>query len=162
MSSVEKMEVATFGAGCFWGVEEAFRVLDGVSDTAVGYMGGHTDRPSYEEVCTDETGHAEVAQVTYDPKKISYEKLLEVFWENHDPTQLNRQGPDVGSQYRSVIFWHNDAQRKAAEVSKEKSQESGKYKDEVVTEIVEAGKLYEAEEYHQKYLAKRGLSSCPI
>jgi peptide-methionine (S)-S-oxide reductase len=156
------MEKATFGAGCFWGVEESFRQLPGVAETEVGYLGGHTNDPSYKDVCTDETGHAEVVQVTYDPAKISYEQLLDVFWSAHDPTTLNRQGPDVGTQYRSAIFFHSPEQERMARASKEKAQASGKFRRPVVTEITPASTFYRAEEYHQKYLAKRGVSHCHI
>jgi peptide-methionine (S)-S-oxide reductase len=156
------MEKATFGAGCFWGVEAAFRQLPGVVSTAVGYAGGSLAKPTYEDVCTDRTGHAEVVEVTYDPAKLSYEDLLRIFWENHDPTQLNRQGPDVGTQYRSVIFYHTPEQEAAARASKEKLQASGKLRRPIVTEIVAAPQFWRAEEYHQQYLEKRGLSHCAI
>jgi peptide-methionine (S)-S-oxide reductase len=156
------MEKATFGAGCFWGVEESFRQLSGVAETEVGYLGGHTNNPSYKDVCTDETGHAEVVQVTYDPAKISYEQLLDVFWSAHDPTTLNRQGPDEGTQYRSAIFFHSPEQERVARASKEKVQASGKFRRPIVTEITPASTFYRAEEYHQKYLAKRGVSHCHI
>ena len=156
------IEKATFGAGCFWGVEAAFRQIKGVATTQVGYMGGKMKSPSYEDVCTDETGHAEVVEITYDPKRVSYEKLLDVFWQNHDPTQLNRQGPDVGTQYRTVIFYHTPEQKKAAIASKEKLEKSGKYNKPIMTEIVPASAFYKAEEYHQQYLEKRGLSTCHI
>lgn len=152
------MAKATFGAGCFWGVEAEFRRLEGITATAVGYSGGQTRDPTYKEVCTDRTGHAEVVQVDYDPARISYEKLLEVFWNCHDPTQRNRQGPDIGSQYRSVIFYHDDAQQAAALASKEK--ESGRYRKPIATEIVPAGQFYRAEEDHQQFFEKRGLTSC--
>jgi peptide-methionine (S)-S-oxide reductase len=156
------MATATFGAGCFWGVEALFRQIDGVTDTAVGYMGGSKENPSYEEVCTDTTGHAEVVHLEYDPEVVTYEELLKVFWENHDPTQLNRQGPDVGTQYRSVIFYHTPEQKEAAEKSKAELEQSGKYDKPIVTEITPAAPFYKAEEYHQRYLEKRGLSSCNI
>ena len=156
----KSMEIATFGAGCFWHVEAAFQKVKGVASTAVGYMGGNLKNPTYEDVCTDRTGHAEVIQIEYDPKKVSYEKLLEIFWENHDPTQLNRQGPDYGTQYRSVIFYHNEQQKKLAEQSK-KSQKQ-KYAKPIVTEIAKAKEFYRAEEYHQKYLEKNGLNSCRL
>ena len=155
-----KTEKATFGAGCFWGVEAAFRQVKGVISTAVGYMGGKMKNPTYEDVCSDKSGHAEVVQVEYNPDKVPYEKLLDVFWNNHDPTQLNRQGPDVGTQYRSVIFCHNEKQKKEAVVSKEKLEKSGKYKKQIATEIVPASTFYRAEEYHQRYLEKRGLNVC--
>ncbi|TMD84564.1 MAG: peptide-methionine (S)-S-oxide reductase MsrA [Chloroflexi bacterium] len=155
------MQKATFGAGCFWGVEAEFRQLPkGVVSTAVGYEGGTMKNPTYRDVCTDRTGHAEVVEVEYDPEKISYEDLLKVFWANHDPTTLNRQGPDVGTQYRSVIFYHTPEQQAAALASKEKLEKSGRYRRPVVTEIVPATSFYRAEEYHQQYLEKRGLSSC--
>lgn len=157
-----KTQLATFAAGCFWGVEEVFRHIKGVVNTSVGYTGGNLKNPTYENVCTDETGHAEAVQVEYDPSKVPYEKLLDVFWENHDPTQLNRQGPDVGTQYRSAIFYHGEEQRKLAMKSKEKLEKSGKYKKPIATEIVPAKEFYKAEEYHQRYLEKRGLSTCHI
>jgi len=153
-------EKATFGAGCFWGVEETFRTLEGVIDTRVGYTGGRTENPTYRDVCSHTTGHAEVVEVTYDPSVIPYEKLLDVFWESHDPTQVNRQGPDIGDQYRSVIFYHTDEQRRIAEASKDAMDKSGRYKRPVATEITEAGPFWEAEEYHQKYLFKRGAKAC--
>lgn len=156
------METATFGAGCFWGVEETFRQIPGVLDTAVGYLGGHTQNPTYQDVCTDETGHAEVVQVTYDPAKVSYDQLLNTFWESHDPTTLNRQGPDIGTQYRSAIFFHSPEQERIARASKEKMQASGKFRRPIVTEITPASTFHRAEDYHQKYLAKRGLSHCHI
>lgn len=156
------MDKATFGAGCFWGVEEAFRALPGVVSTTVGYAGGHTADPTYQDVCTDQTGHAEVVQVEYDPGKVTYEDLLKAFWENHDPTTLNRQGPDVGTQYRSVIFFHTPEQERQARASKEQLSASGKFKRPIVTEIVPAPPFYRAEEYHQQYLAKRGLRHCHI
>lgn len=158
--NMKKTQLATFGAGCFWGVEEVFRTTKGVIDTMVGYEGGHTDKPTYEEVCTNKTGHAEVVRIEYDPSVVSYEDLLLIFWDKHDPTQLNRQGSDVGTQYRSVIFYHNKEQRKAAEKSKKELSGSGKYKDPIVTEIIKAAEFCEAEEYHQKYLMKRGLNTC--
>jgi peptide-methionine (S)-S-oxide reductase len=156
------MAVATFGAGCFWGVEETFRKVPGVIDTTVGYMGGTKENPTYEEVCTDMTGHAEVVHVEYDPEQVSYEELLNVFWNCHDPTQLNRQGPDVGTQYRSVIFWHTPEQKELAEASKAEMDRSGRWKAPIVTEIVQAGTFWRAEEYHQRYLQKRGLGSCQL
>jgi peptide-methionine (S)-S-oxide reductase len=156
------MEIATFGAGCFWGVEESFRQIPGVVDTKVGYLGGSTQNPTYQDVCTDETGHAEVVQVTYDPTQVSYEKLLDVFWGAHDPTTLNRQGPDVGRQYRSAIFFHSPEQEQIAVASKNKAQASGRFRRPIVTEISPASTFYVAEDYHQQYLAKRGLSHCHI
>jgi peptide-methionine (S)-S-oxide reductase len=151
---------ATFGAGCFWGVEAAFRRLDGVSRTRVGYAGGHKDDPSYQDVCYTDTGHAEVVEVTYDEAVIPYEALLATFWAEHDPTQLNRQGPDVGEQYRSVIFVQDDAQRAAAEASRERVQSH--LSRSVVTQIEDAPPFWEAEDYHQQYLEKRGLASCTV
>jgi len=155
------LQKATFGAGCFWGVEAEFRQLPkGVVSTAVGYEGGTMKNPTYRDVCTDRTGHAEVVEVEYEPEKISYEDLLKVFWANHDPTTLNRQGPDVGKQYRSVIFYHTPEQQAAALASKEKLEKSGRYRRPIVTETVPATSFYRAEDYHQQYLEKRGLSSC--
>lgn len=156
------MEKATFGAGCFWGVEETFRKIKGVKDTAVGYTGGALENPTYKDVCTNETGHAEVVQVTFDPAEVSYDQLLDVFWNAHNPTQLNRQGPDWGTQYRSVIFFHSPEQEAAARASKEQLQKSGRFNKPVVTQIVPAPVFYRAEEYHQRYLEKRGVSSCHI
>ena len=158
----QTLEKATFGAGCFWGVEATFRQTPGVVDAAVGYEGGALENPTYHDVCTDETGHAEVVEVTFDPAQVSYDTLLNVFWENHDPTTLNRQGPDYGSQYRSAIFFHSPAQQGAAEASKAKWDESGRFKRPIVTEIIPAQTFYRAEEYHQQYLAKRGLAHCHI
>jgi peptide-methionine (S)-S-oxide reductase len=153
-------EIATFGAGCFWGVEAAFRRIPGVLDTAVGYAGGHTADPTYKDVCTDRTGHAEVVEVTFDPAQVSYEKLLEVFWEEHDPTQVNRQGPDFGKQYRSAIFVHSPEQEAIAKKSKAALEASGKFRRPIATEITPASTFYRAEEYHQRYLEKRGAASC--
>jgi peptide-methionine (S)-S-oxide reductase len=153
---------ATFGAGCFWGVEAAFRQTKGVVRTTVGYLGGTMKNPTYRDVCTGRTGHAEVVEVEYDPLQVSYEELLKVFWSNHDPTQLNRQGPDVGTQYRSAIFYHNEEQRIAAEQSKENLAREYAFKRPIVTEISPASEFYRAEEYHQQYLEKRGLASCHI
>jgi len=155
-------EKATFGAGCFWGVEETFRNLKGVTSTAVGYAGGTKDKPTYEDVCTDETGHAEVVEVEFDPSKISYDELLDVFWSNHNPTALNRQGPDVGTQYRSVIFYHSPGQKAAAQASKEKIDQSGRFRRRIMTHIEPAPKFWRTEEYHQRYLEKRGESHCAI
>ena len=155
-------EKATFAAGCFWGVEAAFRQVEGVKSTAVGYIGGTLENPTYRDVCTDRTGHAEAVEVTYDPSKVSYDDLLNVFWQLHDPTTLNRQGPDVGTQYRSAIFFHNAEQEAAAKASKGALQKSGTYKKPIVTEIVPASEFWPAEEYHQQYLEKRGLAHCTI
>lgn len=155
-------EKATFGAGCFWGVESAFGEIPGVVETAVGYMGGTLDNPTYKDVCTDRTGHAEVVQVTYDPARVSYEELLNKFWSLHDPTTVNRQGPDVGTQYRSVVFFHTPEQQKAAIAVKEELGRSGKFRRPIVTEIAPAATFHRAEEYHQKYLEKRGEKSCHI
>jgi len=156
------MEKATFGAGCFWGIEAAFRQLRGVTSTTVGYMGGTLKSPAYQDVCTGRTGHAEVVQVEFDPAQVSYEQLLAVFWENHDPTTLNRQGPDVGTQYRSAIFFHTPEQEAAARTSAEALARSGLHKRPVVTEIKPAPEFWRAEEYHQQYLEKRGVSHCRI
>ncbi len=156
------MEKATFAAGCFWGVEAAFRQTKGVKSTTVGYIGGKTKNPTYEEVCTDQTGHAEAVEVEFDPAEGSYDQLLSVFWENHDPTQRNRQGPDVGSQYRSAIFCHTPEQQSAATASKERLDASRQFKRPIVTEIVAATDFYPAEDYHQQYLEKRGLANCHI
>ena len=155
-------EKATFGAGCFWGVEAAYRKIPGVVSTRVGYLGGTLENPTYQQVCSGRTGHAEVVEVTYDPAKLSYDDMLTVFWDNHNPTTLNRQGPDVGEQYRSAIFYHDDEQKAAAVASKEERDKSGKYRDPIVTEITPASAFYEAEDYHQQYLEKRGLTSCHI
>jgi peptide-methionine (S)-S-oxide reductase len=155
-------EIATFGAGCFWGIEAAFRRVPGVLDAAVGYSGGRTENPSYQDVCTDTTGHAEVVQVTFDPAKLSYEQLLDVFWTVHDPTQVNRQGPDYGKQYRSAIFFHSPEQEAAAKKSKQALEASGKLRRPVATEITAAAPFWRAEEYHQRYLEKRGAASCHI
>ena len=156
------IDKATFGAGCFWGVEVAFRSLPGVINATVGYEGGHTQNPTYRDVCTDETGHAEVVQVEFDTDKISYDKLLDAFWKLHDPTQMNRQGPDVGTQYRSAIVFHSPEQRMAAQASKEALGASGKHKRPIATEIVPAQTFYAAEDYHQQYLSKRGMASCHV
>ena len=156
------MEKATFGAGCFWGVEAAFRQLEGVKSTAVGYAGGATVNPTYREVCTDRTGHAEVVQVEFDPAQISYAHLLEVFWANHDPTQLDRQGLDIGSQYRSVIYYHSPEQQEAALKSVQELEARGAFRRPIVTKIEPAPAFYAAEDYHQQYLEKRGLASCHI
>ncbi len=154
------METATFAAGCFWGVEEAFGNLEGVTSTAVGYIGGTTADPTYKDVCSGRTGHAEAVQLCYDPLKVSYELLLDRFWSIHDPTQLNRQGSDLGAQYRSAIFHHGPEQEAAARRSKKALADSGSYKRPIVTEITPASTFYRAEDYHQQYLAKRGKGAC--
>ncbi len=150
------MEKATFAAGCFWGIETAYRKLEGVLDVAVGYEGGSTENPSYQDVCTGQTGHAEVVEVDYDPEKVSYDELLDVFWKIHDPTTLNRQGPDIGTQYRSAIFFHSEDQKKKAELSKSSKQGTGTYPDGIVTEITPHQTFHRAEEYHQRYFEKMG------
>jgi peptide-methionine (S)-S-oxide reductase len=160
-SEERAMEQVMFGAGCFWGVEVTFRNTKGVQDAVVGYSGGHTENPTYKQVCAGDTGHAEVVHVTYDPAVISFEELLEVFWECHDPTQVNRQGPDVGDQYRTAIFYYTEAQKAAAEKSKAALDASGKLRRPVATEIAAAKSFYKGEEYHQRYLEKRGLATCP-
>ncbi len=156
------MEQAIFGAGCFWGVEAAFRNLPGVKNTTVGYMGGNSKNPTYEQVCTNRTGHAEVVQIDYDPTIITYEQLLDVFWQIHDPTQRNRQGPDVGSQYRSVIFYNTPHQKRLAEESKKKIQRLRHLNEDVATELCPASTFYIAEQYHQHYFQKQGISNCHI
>ncbi|HSS49700.1 MAG TPA: peptide-methionine (S)-S-oxide reductase MsrA [Thermoanaerobaculia bacterium] len=156
------MANAMFGAGCFWGVEAAFRRVKGVKSTAVGYAGGNLKNPTYHDVCTGTTGHAEVVQVEYDPAVTAYDDLLTVFWENHDPTTLNRQGPDVGTQYRSAIFFESPEQEAAALASKERLEKSGRYKRPIVTQIEPASDFWKAEDYHQQYLEKRGLATCHI
>lgn len=155
-------EQATFAAGCFWGVEGAFRNVRGVSDVVVGYTGGHTANPSYEQVCANRTGHAEAVRITYDPMKVSYEDLLRAFWDMHDPTTKNRQGPDIGSQYRSAIFYHTYEQKQAAEKSKQLMDESGIFRDPIVTEILPATDFWPAEEYHQRYFEKHGGGACHV
>ena len=154
------MTEATFAAGCFWGVEAAFRQVQGVLETAVGYSGGHYDNPSYKDVCTGKTGHAEVVRVKFDPERVSYDELLDVFWSEHNPTTKNRQGWDVGTQYRSAIFYHDDDQKALATESRDRLEASGKYRKPIVTEITQVSEFYPAEEYHQRYLEKRGLASC--
>jgi len=156
------IEKATFGAGCFWGVEELFRNTKGVISATSGYAGGKTERPTYEQVCSHETGHAEVVEVEFDPAQVSYEHLLDVFWSNHNPTTRDRQGPDVGSQYRSVVFYHSPEQKAAAEKKKEELDKSGRFPRPIVTQIEAAPTFYRAEEYHQQYLRKHGRSHCAI
>jgi len=158
--SEKKLDKATFAAGCFWGVEDAFRRVKGVVSTRVGYTGGHFENPSYEDVCTGLTGHAEAIEILFDPSMVSYDELLDVFWSIHNPTTLNRQGPDTGSQYRSAIFYHSQEQEKAAVLSKEKLQSSGRYINDIVTEITNASYFYPAEDYHQQYFEKTGRRSC--
>jgi peptide-methionine (S)-S-oxide reductase len=156
------MQQATFGAGCFWGVQYKFDQIKGVKKTTVGYMGGRTKNPSYEQVCTDKTDHAEVVHIEFEQNTVSYKELLDLFWNIHDPTQKNRQGPDIGSQYRSVIFYHNPEQKEEAEKQKKKLEESTRFKNSIVTEIAPASQFYPAEEYHQKYFEKHGATNCPI
>jgi len=156
------MEKATFAAGCFWGVEHTFRQIPGVVSTRVGYTGGKTDNPTYKEVCTNGTGHAEAVEVEFDPTRVKYTDLLKVFWENHDPTQLNRQGPDWGTQYRSAIFYHSAEQAAQAEASKKALEDAHRYSKKIVTQIVPAVMFYPAEDYHQQYLEKRGMASCHL
>ena len=156
------MQKATFAAGCFWGVEATFRRLPGVIATAVGYSGGTLSAPTYEDVCSGTTGHAEAVEVEYDPAKIGYDELLKVFWENHDPTTLNRQGPDSGTQYRSAIFYHDAAQEAAAQRSKGELEAAGRFRRPIVTQIIPAVEFHLAEDYHQQYLEKRGRSSCHL
>ena len=153
---------ATFGAGCFWGVEMNFRRLDGVTDTAVGYAGGHTEDPSYQDICSHRTGHAEVVEIDYDPSRISYAELLDAFFELHDPTQLNRQGPDIGDQYRSVIFFHTPEQQQTAERMKKALNDAGRYARPIATVIDPAPTFWRAEEYHQRYIEKRGTTGCAV
>jgi peptide-methionine (S)-S-oxide reductase len=162
IGNIKGSQIATFGAGCFWGVEAEFRKTKGVTMTRVGYSGGSVPNPTYKDVCTDKTGHAEVVEVEFDPSQVTYEELLKVFWDNHNPTTLNRQGPDVGTQYRSVIFVHDPMQRAAAEKSRDELSKSGKWKNPIVTTIEDAATFWEAEDYHQQYLEKRGLSSCHL
>ena len=163
MSEAEPRAEAIFAAGCFWGVEARFRALDGVLETEVGYTGGDLESPGYEEVCTGRTGHAEAVRVVYDPARIAYDRLLDVFWAAHDPTQVNRQGPDVGTQYRSAIFYLDDSQKAAATESRDRLARGGRYRAPIATEIVPAGRFWPAESYHQRYLEKRGLAaSCGL
>jgi len=156
------MEKATFGAGCFWGVEAEFRKVPGVISTRVGFAGGHVPDVSYRQVCSGTTGHAEVCEVTFDPSKVSYAQLLDVFWQVHDPTQVNRQGPDIGEQYRSVIFFHTPAQEAAARASKAALEASHVFKRPIATKIEPAGPFYQAEDYHQQYFEKRGIAHCNL
>jgi len=162
MSSEVKTELATFGAGCFWGVEADFRQIEGVVATAVGYEGGKTLNPTYKDVCSHTTGHAEVVQVEFDPSKVSFDQLLAVFWSSHDPTQVNRQGPDFGDQYRTVIFYHSPEQKAAAEASKAALEAAKHFRKPIATQIVPHEIFYRAEEYHQQYLEKRGQRSCHL
>jgi len=162
MVQEKKIERATFGAGCFWGIEEMFREVHGVVDTAVGFMGGSTENPTYPDVCTGKTGHTEVVQVTYNPGEVSYRDLLNVFWNAHDPTTLNRQGPDIGTQYRSVIFYHTTEQEAEARASRAAVEQSGRFQRHVVTAIEPAGTFWRAEEYHQQYFAKHGGGHCRV
>ena len=159
---MSQLEKATFGAGCFWGVEVAFRQVPGVTDAVAGYLGGTLPNPTYKDVCTGRTGHAEVVEVSYDPSRVRYQDLLNVFWTSHDPTTLNRQGPDRGTQYRSAIFYHDENQKAAAIASKEQLSHSGRFSSPIVTEITPASTFYRAEEYHQRYLEKHGLASCHV
>lgn len=156
------MAQATFGAGCFWGVEVTFRNIEGVTDVEAGYAGGHKPDPTYEQVCAGGTGHAEVVRITYDPEQVSYEELLDAFFSSHDPTQVNRQGPDVGEQYRSIVLAHDDTQRKAAEEHIRSLEQRGRLGRPIATEVADAGPFYRAEEYHQQYLVKRGMATCRI
>ena len=160
MIRMEQSHTAIFAAGCFWGVEASFREVEGVTSTAAGYSGGRTANPTYTDVCSGRTGHAETVEIVYDPSRVSYEELLKVFWEIHDPTTLNRQGPDVGEQYRSAIFYVTPEQETAARASKEEVRRSGRYKRDIVTEITPASAFYRAEDYHQQYFEKRGISHC--
>jgi peptide-methionine (S)-S-oxide reductase len=162
MSTPSNTECATFAAGCFWGVEETFRQTPGVVDTRVGYTGGHTESPTYQQVCAKGTGHAEAVEVVFDPTRVSYDELLEVFWSSHDPTQVDRQGPDVGTQYRSAVFFHTPEQEAAARASKQRLEGGGTLPRPVATEITAAATFWPAEDYHQQYLAKRGMGSCAV
>lgn len=157
-----KIGIATFGAGCFWGVEDAFMQIKGVTETTVGYLGGSLENPTYQDVCDGNSGHAEVVQIEYNPQEVSYQELLNVFWKMHDPTSLNRQGVDIGTQYRSAIFYQSEEQKSIAYKSKADLEKSDLFKDPIVTEIRKASIFYKAEEYHQEYLKKNGLSSCHI
>ena len=161
MNQNKNLQKATFAAGCFWHVEEAFRKVKGVISTTVGYIGGNLENPTYEDVCTDKTGHAEAIEIEYDPREVSYNELLDIFWQIHDPTTLNRQGPDIGTQYRSAILYHNEKQKKMAQDSKQKLQKTNRYKNKnIATEITKASKFYKAEEYHQRYLQKKVRTTC--
>ena len=160
--STDGRAVATFAAGCFWGVEETFRKLDGVLDTRVGYTGGHTEAPTYRQVCAGGTGHAEAVRVEFDPRTVSYEDLLDVFWQLHDPTQVDRQGPDVGSQYRSAVFVHSEEQEATARSSKQRQEAGGRHRRPIATEITPAGPFWPAEDYHQRYFEKRGGGACAV
>ena len=162
MNNTPSIDIAPFGAGCFWGVEAAFRQLEGVTNATVGYCGGRTSDPTYKDVCRGDTGHAEVVQVEYDPTRTSYGQLLDLFWQIHNPTTTNRQGADVGSQYRSIILTHSPEQEEAATTSREQQNQNGRHNDPIVTQIVPATTFYAAEEYHQQYLASRGLPSCHL
>jgi peptide-methionine (S)-S-oxide reductase len=162
MTDERKFEKATFAAGCFWGVEAVFRKAKGVVETTVGYTGGHFENPTYKDVCSGKTGHAESVEVIFDPSRVSYEQLLGVFWSIHDPTTLNRQGPDVGAQYRSAVFYHDEDQRRIAEASKETLEKSARFRRRIVTEIVPASRFYRAEEYHQRYLEKNKGAYCRV
>ena len=157
-----KIETATFAAGCFWGVENIFRQIPGVISTRVGYTGGHTTDPTYQQVCTDKTGHAEAIEIIFDPAKVSYQELLKVFWDNHDPTTLNQQGPDIGTQYRSVIFYHNQQQAEIAQLSRQELEKTHRFTNPIVSEIIPAMVFYPAEEYHQNYCEKHGITHCVI
>lgn len=161
-STGKATEIATFAAGCFWGIEDVFRHTNGVVETSVGYTGGHLEEPSYRQVCTGRTGHAEAVEIEYDPTKVTYEQLLEVFWQVHDPTQLNRQGPDHGTQYRSAIFFHDPGQERLARESMAKLQDSGKFRRSIMTEISPAANFWQAEEYHQQYVEKNGHGGCAV
>jgi len=158
----DKLEKAVFGAGCFWGVESTFQNVDGVKSATSGYSGGNVENPTYEQVCMGTTGHAEVVEVEFDPSKISFDELLDIFWKNHDPTTLNRQGPDAGTQYRSAIFFQSPEQEKAATESKNALQKVNAFVNPIVTEITKASEFYRAEEYHQRYFEKQGIEYCPV
>jgi peptide-methionine (S)-S-oxide reductase len=159
-NKIKTLQLATFAAGCFWGVEESFSKIKGVKSTMVGYTGGRHTNPTYRDVCTDSTGHAEAIQLQYDPEEVTYEELLKVFWSTHNPTTKNRQGPDIGSQYRSVIFYHTPEQELSARSSIEELEKSGRFSNRIVTEIVPASTFYKAEQYHQKYYEKKGGGNC--